>query len=482
MCRNNTNVVVCPACRKAVCVNDNVHDGAPSETSEVIVETCPGVRNPRERALLLGRLPDMATARLAANVRLTCTRQHRTFLADIHVDGDRLGTNDGGSLLDASNLAELYAGFILSPAAKWACCQVVDEWVQRSAIALPDLPDDRAGRLVVVDMTRSTGFDAMLHLCSVRERLNARHAQELVAVRDLSILDFGSCDVFVVNHKNADGNGTTRMVWPIALASDPHEFKDDQIRVLDLSYGDLASIVLGPLLTAVRDGARCAEYMLSILAGTPNRRLEGAVGNVPIRLGQRRCSFLRGARLDSSGVLLCDRWWLTRKSKQPFDLDKAGFRTTASAVLCNLLSILFLAEPRHARVMYEATKIQLELVADGLLSFQDLFSHLGGGIRHGRLLPGANVLGAPLGGTPETKRAAMPMADLKGAYHGALSHSTGPLPPQYEPLMKVLFTVLLHAAFRSLGWTRTHAEPADDLHRLEAREQGERDDDIEQDD
>lgn len=478
-CRN-TRVVQCEDCGLTYCKTHYAHEGSKAELVGSRLP-CESVRNPAERAILIGRCPDMRNAALVPYAVLAASYGARRHEAP-RLDVNSLRGLEGPGLLAADNLAQLYRALALYPVAKLACARVVEAWTQRAGPLPPDL--DVGDRVTVIDMARSDFFSTMLAMCAVRAAMNRRHAQLRRGVRTLSILAFGAFDVLIVNTKDAYGNGTSRVVWPIALPKDPHELREHQTRVLDLTYRDIAAVVLGPLLAAFRgDGAACAEAMLSVLHGS--RRVAIELQGKPVVLGAFRCSFLRGVRVSQRGAppTVASRFWLTRKSQQSMDLGAQGHRTNAYEVICNVLAILFVAEPRHARVMFRATEVQLELVSDGFLGLGELFGNVGGLIAHGRLLPGANVLGPAMQGNMAEKRTAMPMADLLGPYQAVLRHRAGALRPQYEPLMKVLFTVLLHEAFQFQGWTRRAAEPAPrDLEALGTREDAEREEDLDHED
>lgn len=465
------DVVACPECNQSVCVRHNDHS-APSNAMDVIHTVCGGVTNPARRAILLGRLPDGATARAPTAVSIRCAR------ALPSLDADKRITLDGfEDLAGCKTLGQLYRLLLGSSPLRKACLDRVSGWVIKAkrlpaSRALDELALDGLGSTVVtVDMTRSSWLDAMLLLCELRTKINARHSEGEGghAVWNLCQLAFNGCSVLVLNHKTSAGDGTTRMLWPLRLGNEAHDYRDHQLRVADLTYGELTQLVLDVLLPAFRkDHAALARLLLGVLEGTGSAI--GQLRSTQCQVSRLRCSFLRGVVGTEEGPRLCARWWLTRKSLSSVECD---VRPSAYELSVNLLSILFLAEPRHARVMYPATQALLGLVASGHLTFHHVFSTLGGAIAHGRLLPGANVLGPPLRLTPEKKRLAMPMADLSDAGLLVLGSNERSQLPQAQPLMKVLFVALLQELCAA-GWNPSEPEGEDrGAARLDAEEDDE---------
>jgi hypothetical protein len=465
------SVVRCPECNQSVCVTHNDHS-APSNAMDLVHTVCGGVTNPAKRAILLGRLPDGATATSPTFLPVRCTRALTPLDAD-----KKIKLDDFADLTGCKTLGQLYRLLLGSGELRKACVELVGGWVLKAkrlpaSRCLDELAVDQLGRSVVrVDMSRSGWLDTMLLLCELRSKVNARHGDGAHAVWNLCQLAFTGCTVLVLNHKTLAGTGTTRMLWPIRLESDGHDYRDHQVRVADLTYGELTQLVMEVLLPAFKkDHAALAQLLLGLLEGTGSAI--GELRSTQCRISRLRCSFLRGVVGADEGLRLCSRWWLTRKSLSSLECD---FRPTAYEISVNLLSILFLAEPRHARVMYPATKALLGLVASGHLTFHHVFSTLGGVIAHGRLLPGANVLGPPLRLTPDKKRLAMPMADLSDAGLLVLGSNDRSQLPQAQPLMKVLFVALLHELCAA-GWKPSEPEGADRVDRLDADEEDERGD------
>ncbi len=260
--------------------------------------------------------------------------------------------------------------------------------------------------LCILDMTAKDAcwFKAMAAMKVVRKLVNAHHATTHRSVWHLSILEFGDFQVFAVNQKSSNGKGTTRILWPmtksVAIASKEEAYlRWSKIRVLDMSYGDLSSIIMNIFLPKFKNNdASLAKCMLGILDNHLDSQSLNELEQTQISLGLQRCASIKGMRLNQdTGHLEIDKiWWVSKKSVMPMDLDGLGVKVTLYESICNILAILFIAEPRHAMAMYPTTVLQLKDVVDGRLTFEDLLSSLDDEIQHGRLLPGANVLGPPL--------------------------------------------------------------------------------------
>lgn len=399
-----------------------------------------------------------------------------------------------------------------------------------TSASAPDLSQEAPpAQVFVLDMQESSWFAAMTRMRVLRKSINALYQRTRRPLWHLTVLHFGSHWVFAVNQKNATGGGTTRIVWPLTssekmVALDDHVLRDHQIRVLDLSYPEVDWLVTEVLSPELGGDAACAQRMLDVVEGKDS--VLSKLDQVELKLGSLRCALLRGMRV-KGGVLQVDsRWRLTRKSRSKKNLDDLGVRVSASAALCNVLCILFIAEPRHAQSMYASTLMQLAEVAEGRMSFKHLFGRLGNRINHGRLLPGANVLGPPLLHTAaavtdfsnsqrygavhqhvnrmaptatavkvERKRLAMPLADAplhpfedgvdySHDYRKALQSAQVAALPEYEPLMKVLFTILLRQTSRVVPpkWTTKlppFMEIESDLKTLAAAEEAAHDEHLE---
>jgi hypothetical protein len=362
-------------------------------------------------------------------------------------------------------------------------------------------------RVCILDMTANNAcwIKAMSAMKVIRNLVNARYLKTRRTVWHISMLEFEECQVFAVNHKNLGGKGTTRILFPITktleiLKKDKSEHSDSKIRVLDLSYGELESIVCQKLVPKFKNkytegnGDRSlAASMIGVLEND-SEEIE-YLKVIRIKLGARRCAFLKGIKLNPEEPVQLEYefdkiWWLSKKSFQSIDLDALGVEVTAYEVICNVLAILFIAEPRHALAMYPATLLQLKEVAEGNLTFDDLFGCANGRIQNGRLLPGANNLREVLANQEVTtkflaqntfnqivreinpninqvlnpiitcplKSFAMPLADFSlfnfdmdkaelfsPQLPSALANANFAQSAVFEPAMKVLFTIFLRA-------------------------------------
>lgn len=248
-------------------------------------------------------------------------------------------------------------------------------------------------------------MEALVQLVILRKILNARFAKKQEAVQHLTLLHFEAGFTTLVFNQQSDRGGTTRMLLPVCDRTE-QEYNRNEIpfvRVLDMTYGDLWTLVT-LLLERFEHDRDLASTMLDVLAG--NYGEETLYNRNPLRLGYWRCSFLYNVVLEGNKLKLLDGWGLSKRSRKSADLDAS---VTVYEAIHYVLTILFLAEPRHALGMWHATLRSLNLIANGHLTFEHLFSALGGKIRFGRLLPGANVLGkAP---DASMKRVAMPLVD-----------------------------------------------------------------------
>lgn len=236
--------------------------------------------------------------------------------------------------------------------------------------------------------------------------------------------------------------GTTRMMWPINVARSRYQGGPPRLRVLDLSYRQVEHVLIKSLLPAFQnDDRKLARLMLGVLRG--DSAAAKALDDQQVKLGYMACHFLKGVGRDDSGRLRVPKQGFEASSNPydvPLNIDTAHGDLGGYEVVCYLLSIVALAEPRHAKGMWRANIQSLELVAQGTLRFKDLMSNLNGAVAHGLLLPGANYLSGPLGGKPE-KRLAMPYAD----HLGRLSDDevVDPHAPKMVPAMKTLFFELV---------------------------------------
>jgi len=333
-------------------------------------------------------------------------------------------------------------------------------------------------------------FQLATALIDIRKQVNSKHAKDGRRIWHLTVLDFKGFQIFAVNHKTADGKGTTRIVWPLTdsealCAEDRHPFKKFQLRVLDAPYGVLYRILVEA--SRILGGDRkLGKAIMDVLS---NRDIDD-MRSRKMRLGDQHCAFLRGVCFRDSKLVVDETWWLTRTSRSSYDLN--GLREVSLyEALCNVLVVQLAAEFRHARAMYYATCEQYLMMERGELSLAQIFGTAQGAIVHGRLAPGANVLTKPLAGQPmeirlkaeslhekvreriketisgpevvvrcDRKVLAMPLADSayymeqEGASIGCKHLSDASLEdsadPMYQPLMKVLFTVCLQL-FGALG-------------------------------
>jgi hypothetical protein len=269
------------------------------------------------------------------------------------------------------------------------------------------VPESERLPLCILDLTGKhiSWFKAMTAMKAIRKRINLYHAKHFSSIWHLSILEFGECQVFAVNHKDYSGAGTTRILFPITtnlgvLKKDHSRHKDSKIRVLDLSYGEIHRIIQYNLLPVCKyNDSVLAQCMLDVLENKTEKIEEMMV---PVKLGKQRCAFLKGVRLNGNGEMEMDKiWWLSRKAPA-LDVDELGAKFTLYQVICNILAILFIAEPRHSLAMHPATIFLLKEIVDKRLTFVQMFSSLNDTIKHGRLLPGANVLGPALGEKDKT--------------------------------------------------------------------------------
>lgn len=257
------------------------------------------------------------------------------------------------------------------------------------------------------------GFDwmrLMTQLVVLRKKLNATYAERGGVLRHLTVLSFEGlprCFSLLVCNEKTERGGTTRMLLPVPWSENLE--KDARVRVLDMTYGDVWSLISNILLPLFEKESDLAEALLDILRGSSDPQF--LYGRHLLTLGHWSCSFLYGASLGKEALRVHPDWELSsKKSRKKADLSGRSAGVTAYAAMSYVLSILFLAEPRHALGMWHATWRCLELVRRGRLSFAQLFDSLGA-IKYGRLLPGANVLGPPLIHQRQLKRLAMPLVD-----------------------------------------------------------------------
>jgi hypothetical protein len=326
-------------------------------------------------------------------------------------------------------------------------------------------------------------FRMMITLSTIRKVLTERNRSSGQSVRHLTVLQFDGFSLFVVNHKGGT-QGTSRMVWPLRSPDNAANV----VRVLDMTYKEAYAVIDQIFLQQLGcTDSGLAALLLGVLRNDPGviEELKGTTH----ALGSLFCSFLYGVGLGPRGEPRITRknWCLSRKARAPKDLNKLDIEVSAYETACYILSILFLAEPRHALGMWRATLLALELVKGGHLTFRQLFGSLNGAIRHGRLLPGANVLGKVLapsvsfrqvasgahqdaiqilgqGQMPamvlrcngKPKRLAMPLVDGVllaspegvewNCVHAIQQDGTDPI---YQPLMKALFLEFLYLVGRN---------------------------------
>lgn len=241
---------------------------------------------------------------------------------------------------------------------------------------------------------QASWFRALIALSTIRKTLTERNLRTGRAIQHLTILNFDGFALFVVNSKHGR-QGTTRMVWPMTRTAATAEEKD-VIRVLDMTYKDIYDVIYQILLQQLKfTDQDLAQAMLGVVRN--DSQAIQSLKSKPHVLGSLFCSFLYGIGLQGTDLTFTRTdWRLSRKARAPKDLNKLGVQVTAYETVCYILTILFLAEPRHALGMWRSTLLALDLVATGHLTFRDLFGTLNQAIAYGRLLPGANVLGKVL--------------------------------------------------------------------------------------
>lgn len=334
----------------------------------------------------------------------------------------------------------------------------------------------------------SSWFRCMVVLSTIRKTLSTLNASLQVPINHLTVLNFGHFSLFVLNTKD-DHSGTTRMLWPMTKSEeiagqDKYTRARTSLRVLDMTYRDVYGLLPILRLHLNCDDRQLARYMLGVLRGDIPMIVK--LHNCSHSIYYQHCSFLYGVGMSDGCLNITGDIRLSKRSRSPKTLDLLKIEVTSYETICYMLSILFLAEPRHALGMWRSTILSLELVESGHLKLWQLFSTLEGNIKYGRLLPGANVLGKSLDPTAtlkektiEThnssmemgesnnvsqvictcekapKRLAMPLVDsvlyilpaeVEWNYEDAVTGASDN--PIYQPLMKVLFLELLETVVR----------------------------------
>jgi hypothetical protein len=265
------------------------------------------------------------------------------------------------------------------------------------------------------------------------------------------------------------------------------------VRVLDLSYGEIAkgvTLLLAKLGGNQEAEKKLAKTLICIEEGKPYD--EHCDGTQTLRLEHVKAQFLLGVQLDRGTLSFDQRWWVPRK-KERINAD-----LRVDAFLYSFASIIFLSEPRYARAMVPMTLLQLKEIAEGELTFGDAFSNLNGAIEYGQLLPGSNYIGEKLKNKdigkewlevklihevvlqrvpnlntqPVTPCPAKNLRMLLGdspAYHlsseerchgcsQAVTNSETAKAPEYQVLVKELFTVFLRLLTFYRSWLKDRVE------------------------
>ncbi|CAM2070166.1 hypothetical protein SCOR_32625 [Sulfidibacter corallicola] len=299
-----------------------------------------------------------------------------------------------------------------------------------------------------MNMQGKSWMVAMTELRVIRKHLGHRHNQLGRYQHHVTELRFpGGTRILAVNEKGG-GGGTTRMKWPLPGLS---KVKGNTA-MLDLSYPNIQTIVRRSLLaktagSAGYSDAQLAQLMLRVLGGDETAIAEMA--KVPIRLGTLPVTYEKDLVMTRDGVAFGSDWHRKPaykpggEKKYYTDLDQAVGGVTARDAVLNIMSILFLAEPRHALGTWLSTEQALHMIANGSLTFADMLGDLGGNIAHGGLFPGQNYLRDPVKKgalTAQQKRLAMPLVDHYGHVPDAQKNPTHPMS---QAVMKSLFLEML---------------------------------------
>ncbi|WP_437973101.1 hypothetical protein WMF11_29545 [Sorangium sp. So ce295] len=501
-----------------------------------------GEDGPRLPAEYLGEMMRVTTrhagpAILDVFVSLTQTEAYRS-----HAWTEPLGLLL--AMKQAKHWAPLYRAFLASPPAKSCCCQILNGQILAAKDTLHvrkmdvfplDMVEEahtkpwearlakkfikpvRGMKLIldpddvhVIDISQVGVLGATEELIEVRKYVNL--IGDGKAVNHATMLNWPTCSVLAINQKDRFGAGTTRMVTPCIGQS----AADFRVRVLDLSYSEIQRGIEVVMAAGV-DQRDIARALIGLVKGGTLPRT--AVMAHEIALQDVKARFLYGVRYNVGlrKLEFDKQWWLSRRA------TKINAHLTVSELLCSTATILFIAEPRHARAMIPVTLLQLEEVADGEMDLADLFGDLGGAIQYGRLLAGANYIGPALRnnpvsgdwlkatgvwdvvkrlvpegqsvhGTPiqscQAKDLRMVLGDSP-AYvsvaptppcHSATQAIQSPdaaRSPEYQVLMKELFTVFLRMLTncKNLGEISPHAIPRLQLHAVAQGQDGDDEDD-----
>jgi len=336
--------------------------------------------------------------RASPMAKRVCVAVMRRILRDLKGDYDMLLAEAQGEVTGTTPI-------LSSSGASESWSEELERFSNKSASATTytaaDLP-----AYCIVDMTdNACWLKATAIGADIRNRVVATHKETGMPIKHLTFYKFDGCVVIAVNSKTWDGSGTTRMQClvtksPQIVEKDFGVLKDCQLRVLDLSYRDMARLTLN-LCQEIETKEACSksaahaqlgQLILGVLENDPTS-IE-TLKKTSMNVGLQYTSFLKGVRINSKGELeLDDIFWLSKKSKSVKNLDDLGFKMTGYETVCNLLSIILIAETRHSLAMYPSTLMMLHEVAEGRLTFEHMFSNANGAIQCGRLLPGANVLG-----------------------------------------------------------------------------------------
>ncbi len=252
----------------------------------------------------------------------------------------------------------------------------------------------------ILDLTGKPDFlGAMLTCSTIREILSQRNLKTGEPVRHITVLNFDECSFFAINVKDAN-SGTTRIVWPLDIPHSDGDKASVTLRVIDMTYTDIWRLISQSLLPDqtkkkfTKPGmtdSELATAMLETLKGD-----DQAIANLKkltVPLPYMACSFLRGVRIKNGVLELEDGWYLSAQGRKMFELRTHTVNVFECVAF--VLSVLFIAEPRHAQGMWPSTVWALEQIVNKRMTFSGLFGSLGGLLK-GRLLPGANSLGSVL--------------------------------------------------------------------------------------
>jgi hypothetical protein len=241
----------------------------------------------------------------------------------------------------------------------------------------------------MVDMGNANWFYCMVYLSTIRKILSQRNKITGQGVRHLTQLNINNFYLLIFNEKNQN-KGTTRMILPIR---NQELFKQEKfIRVLDMTYGEIYQLIRQIFLGDLKLKDQQLATMILKLLDKDQETIQFLESKQHL-LGDQFCSFLCNAELlENGGFKLNENWFIQKKSRSPKGLNQYQVKISAYETISYIMSVLFLAEPRHALGMWHSTVLAIKLIESGHLKFWQLFSTLDGAIKYGRLLPGANTL------------------------------------------------------------------------------------------